>query len=218
MTHKTDSVIFDGNFSLWKEEGKQLTLFAHYFGDKEPLAKAALRYTHNNNQIVTLGYNRKDFSDVKDSLLRNFSYISYVHGGQVFNETNIFAGYRFGLNWAHHKKPLHGLLFGIKDSSFNTVFETNYYLSRESVALQSHYLRATAKVSPKLNLMATLSYAPDKDEQQVLFTADFAAEYAIEEGTKLKARANNQNELSLGLIHNYNKLVNFSFFSRVSFI
>lgn len=198
--------MLDGNFSLWKQDTKNLTLFANLFRGKRDnkdqlTTHTCLRYNQNNDQIFSLGFDKFDFNNKTEDPY--VLYLSYVHGGEIHTNTNLYGGYRFGFNVGNFGVNYHRFLLGIKDPHFTAFLESTIF----SKLKQTYDLRATAKVNKDLSLMTKLSY--EHNETVNKFEADLVGEYLLEEGTRLKGKVNQNGNVTLGLIHNYNKLVNF---------
>jgi hypothetical protein len=219
--------MFDGNFSVWQQDLRNLTLFTSLTYDnknkgkenaKESLnSRFALRYNHNNNQIFTLGLDKFDYMKGSPSTVL----VNYVHGGEVRPGARVYGGYQLGFNFSSKSVALHNFLLGFKDKNFSAFAEA-ILNKKESEFEKSYSLRANSKVNDNLNFLAKITYGPKKvkDENNKEITvqavdAELVGDYNLGDGTKLKGRISNDNSLTLGLLHNYNKLVNFGFVSKV---
>jgi hypothetical protein len=228
VTHKNNWAMFDGNFSLWQQDLRNLTLFTSLTYDNKNKGKEnaeekldsrfALRYRHNNNQVFTLGLDK--FNLYKNS--PTTALVSYLHGGEVAPGKNVYGGYQLGFNFSNKSVASHNFLVAYKEKNL-LAFGEVAMIKNESGYDKNYSFRANSKVNENLNFLGKITYGPkkikDEKKNEIIvqsLDAELVGEYNFGEGTKLKGRIANDNSLTLGLLHNYNKLVNFGFVTKVN--
>ncbi len=208
--------MFDGNFSLWRQAAKNVVLFTNLNlnRDKKKLdSRVALRYHHNNDQQFHIGLSSFDALNNKAEVLN----LTYVQGAEVQKGIRVYGGYQVGFNFRNTTFPTHNFLVAVKNRLYT--FMAELALAKNAAGALDHLveLRATGKVNDDFNVMTKFVVEKAKEGGNPI-KYDFVGEYNLGDSTKLKAKISSDNSLTLGLLHNYNKLINFGFVSKVGYI
>jgi hypothetical protein len=223
----------NGNFGVWRRDNVNVSVFADVsLTQNEKVrslpSKVHVRVQHDDNKIVSVGFENTDvLNSHKPDVLSAWG----LFGGNLPNGFKGFAGAYTGFQLSSNSLLFHKYLLGLKHKDLTGHLEaginrvnnkskvkdetTGVETEVDSTVMQkSVNLRVDGNLCRSWKLGADLAYNFDTTN----LDAKVQGIYTLDSDTYLKVKAQSDNSLTLGLVHNYKGLINFNFVSKVNFI
>lgn len=228
ITHKPDSLTFDGNFEVHRKDDLYVSLYSELKAEqsevkrKLPL-KLQVRVHHKNDKIISVGVEQWDYT--KSATPDVFS-ASGLFGGEVAKGYKAFGGAYSAFRLSSRSLLFHKYLLGLKHANLTGYAELSFgetevsnknketgVVTKKMEWQKAVTLRMNGKPYRNMKSGGDLAYNFDSHE----LNSRVWGQYDLDKETNVRARYSHKDQtVTASLNHNFRGLINLGVVGKVS--
>lgn len=224
VSHKKSDVTLEGKFNLYRRDNLHVALYEKVILEQNEKRRALpsnlqLRIHHEDNKIISLGVENYD---VLNRVQPNDLSASGLYGHDLRNGFRVFGGASALFRVSTSNFLNHRYLLGVRHRDVRATAELACNRVNTPVVIEgekSEKSEVQKVLDVKIDGVINSTLKTGADVNYNFDTKNFGmrvyAEHQFDSSTSLRARIDNFDSLTFGLVHNYRQLINFGFVSRV---